>query len=713
MNAPKTLDSSKSIVDARGVIRLVSDRHGYAYIENEVDQSFILKDNALKPYKIDHTSHTGPGIWEAVAAEKIDGHNSVAWKKYRSGILYAVKVYRYNQFWIERYGGSEFLFPGTRKFLLTEEQFEADFDGNGLIGFTKVIDNTPKIKTATINDNLVVIQFDRELNKASLNPSRFNIQIDGRPIGIALLTLFAKQGELVLRLAENTNSSNKATFSYTDLQQDQSHGVVESVDGIDLSNIVDFELTNLAEDKLAPVLNKAVFRNGLIELKFSEQLDDTLPLYSSFSITNKKKKVLISDVEIDPEPALVKIALIKKNFSYDDLQISYIDLEGNQYQNVIQDKHGNDLKSFDSFPVTFVREEVPLNVSLITVDRNDLTLKFERNLSDARPALSDFRVEVDGKKVKVTRLDVLKADRQVVLQLRKEVKSGQRVTLSYFPPSNAKNYRIITDSDGNRMMPLVSRAVLNDTQDTQKLELESADLTDPNTIQLSFNKPLGNTIPSLRRFFVFKGRKKYKIQSIESSFEEGILNLSLKKKFTSQDDLRLAYKDLSGNQLQNVVQDKNGTDLKSLNGFKIENNIFDEKPPEILNAERNSGGVLLSFDEELSSAVINKRLFRIKSKNKRVKISSVELSNDQLAISLRFTKNISANSDLVISYTDLPKDQKKGAVQDLAGNDLESIRNFEVTPFARALERMQDTSAFTHYDSVIPSYGFSSPNNVV
>ena len=156
MNAIDQLDASHTIIDEKGSIRLISDQEGYAHIENESGQLFILKDMALKPYLINHTTTSiDPGLWEAVAAETIEGQNSVAWKQFRSGTLYAVKVYRYNPFWIERFGSSGSLFPGTTEFLQAEENFEKDFDNNGLIGSANIVDNTAQIKTATINNNLV------------------------------------------------------------------------------------------------------------------------------------------------------------------------------------------------------------------------------------------------------------------------------------------------------------------------------------------------------------------------------------------------------------------------------------------------------------------------------------------------------------------------------------------------------------------------------
>ena len=177
----------------------------------------------------------------------------------------------------------------------------------------------------------------------------------------------------------------------------------------------------------------------------------------------------------------------------DNLSISYNDLDGNQLINVIQDKAGNDVESFNAFSVTFEKKEIPLNVFLITVDGSNLTLIFEHSLANVRPALSDFRVEADGKKVKINRLEVLNKDRQVILQLKKSVAPNQQVTLSYFPPQNINNSRIIKDINGNVMMPLVSRAVLNDTQEILPLKLEKAELSEANMIELIFNKELDTT----------------------------------------------------------------------------------------------------------------------------------------------------------------------------------------------------------------------------
>ena len=684
MSTLGTLATTHTVLDDKGLVRLISDQDGYAQIENEVGKIFALKDNVGKAYAVDHSSHSDIGLWEAVAAETIEGQNSVAWKQFRLGNLYAVKVYRYNPFWIEQFGSSGSLFPGTNEFLQAEENFEKDFDNNGLIGFAKIIDSTPKIKTATINDNLVRIQFDRELKEASLNPSRFQIQIDDRSIRIASLSLSASDGELILRLAENIDANDKVILSYTDLQDDQSQGVIESVDGFDLPNVINLELINLTADQLPPVLNKAVFKYDHIELQFSEQINDDIPLYSSFLVRNKdNNNVPLSSIEVDSKSALVKISLLENILPTDNLTISYNDLKGNQLINVLQDKDGNDVESFNSFPVAFENKEVPLNVFLITVDGTKLTLIFESDLAGTRPALSDFRVEADGKNLKISRFEIIKADRQIVLQLKKSVDPDQQITFSYFPPQNLNNPRVIKDINDNLLMPIISRAVLNDTQESLPLKLMSAELNEPNMIELIFNKELDNTIPSLSRFNIFHGKKRLKLQVIENNFKDGILNLKLKKDFISQDDLRLKYTDLIGNQQQKIVQDKSGNDLKSISKFRVNNYIVDEKPPEILDAEIISSSLLLSFDEKLLPRSINKNFFQVKNGNKRIKISSVDINPNQSTISIELRKKIMSKLDFVISYLDLPKDQKHGVVQDLSGNDLESFKDFDVIPIQK------------------------------
>ena len=128
MSTLGTLATTHTVVDDKGLVRLISDQDGYAQIENELGKIFALKDSVGKAYAVDHSSHSDIGLWEAVAAETIEGQNSVAWKQFRLGNLYAVKVYKYNPFWIEQFGSSGSLFPGTTEFLQAEENFEKDFD---------------------------------------------------------------------------------------------------------------------------------------------------------------------------------------------------------------------------------------------------------------------------------------------------------------------------------------------------------------------------------------------------------------------------------------------------------------------------------------------------------------------------------------------------------------------------------------------------------
>ncbi|MFL0789488.1 MAG: hypothetical protein AB8E87_04590, partial [Prochlorococcus sp.] len=56
--------------------------------------------------------------------------------------------------------------------------------------------------------------------------------------------------------------------------------------------------------------------------------------------------------------------------------------------------------------------------------------------------------------------------------------------------------------------------------------------------------------------------------------------------------------------------------------------------------------------------------------------SSIEVVEEDTIDSLTLRKKIKADSDVLISYKDPKKDQKKGVLEDLAGNDVESFRDF-------------------------------------
>ena len=76
----------------------------------------------------------------------------------------------------------------------------------------------------------------------------------------------------------------------------------------------------------------------------------------------------------------------------------------------------------------------------------------------------------------------------------------------------------------------------------------------------------------------------------------------------------------------------------------------------------------------------SKRRFKIESVNKKQKILDISTEPDEGLIILTTKRDLDLQEKLLISYRVLRGDQVEGIIEDLKGNDMTSISNFELVP---------------------------------
>ncbi len=218
------------------------------------------------------------------------------------------------------------------------------------------------------------------------------------------------------------------------------------------------------------------------------------------------------------------------------------------------------------------------------------------------------------------------------------------------------------------------------------LEIAREGLFDGNTITLEFNRELNASTVGKSRFQVKAGRRKMRVLGVDVNPREGTVDLKLNRDVTYFDDLLITYKDLVGNQSNDVVEDVYGNDLLSLNAFKVTNSYAGPvngpmEPLEAIGAEYADGQVTLEFNDEITDHALSKRRFKVWADRKRLKVKNAVVDGDAfvtLDVETRKNRVINEDSVMKLKYSDMRGDQTKGVIEDMAGYDLGTIKNMEV-----------------------------------
>ena len=116
-----------------------------------------------------------------------------------------------------------------------------------------------------------------------------------------------------------------------------------------------------------------------------------------------------------------------------------------------------------------------------------------------------------------------------------------------------------------------------------------------------------------------------------------------------------------------------------LPSFHPINDSIDSDPPTLEDAYLDGKELILEFDELIQAGKLSKSRFKVRAGKKRVRVISAEVPEDDAIAILNLKSPLAANaSNLSLTYRDLKGDQNSKIIQDLDGNDLQSLRNFPI-----------------------------------
>ncbi len=567
----------------------------------------------------------------------------------------------------------------SRNTLLTQKKID--------IADTSKAKQSAALLSASVNANTISLNFDSSLDNTKPNHNRFSITADGTSIDISSSSLNADAGTLKLNLASAIKPNQSVKLTYTDLKGDQSDGVLQTPNGTDLSSF-STAVSNKSLDSTAPTVTAATINGKVLSLSFDEVIAKATPSNRSWILKEDGKAISITSASVDSNSAQLDLTLATAVDRGSNITLSYSDISGDQKANVIQDLSGNDLASFSNFSVEnqTTRSSDPLDLNTAEINGNEVVLAFSRELSTTTPSTGTFRLRANNKAIKVNSITLFPNDREAVLKIASPVAHGDNVTLSYTDAQGNQKSNVIEDVDGNDLATVNNLKLSNNTRKSATdFEVDYAD-ADGKIINVYLTDSLSSSIPKASLFRVTADKRKQKISSVSTSESDGIITLNLKKSINPKQDILISYRDLKGNQRSGIAEDTDGNDLASFKNLSPINDtssfdeITDNNPPALEDAYLDGTELVLEFDKILQTGKVSPSRFKLRAGRTRVRVASALVPQDDNStaiVTLKYPLAASANS-LTIAYKDLRGDQSSFVIQDDSGNDLASLRNFDV-----------------------------------
>ena len=471
--------------------------------------------------------------------------------------------------------------------------------------------------------------------------------------------------------------------SSPDFETQSSYSIrLQTMDSSGLTYAESFKL--LVNDLPEPIdkleLLEATIDGDVLTLDFNKPLDsESTPSLDFWTVKEDGKKVLITSIKQRASVAKILLTLDQPVDRKSEVTLSYRDLVGDQLSDVVQDSDGYDLDSINDWVVENQTERATteLGVLFAEVDGNKVLVAFNRELDDTSPSLAPFRFKANGRKVPIDNAVLDPDGRQLALTLSRFIRFDETATLMYTDAEGDQRDGVVQDIDGNDLVSF-NMDVENASPQESKLELVSGEAED-GLITLDFNEQLSGTKLSKKRFKVKVNNKKAKVDSAEIFSEDGCIKININKNIEFGDDVLISYKDLNGDQADGVIQDGYGSDLATFKNFAPDVTASDEQGPTLEEAYIDDGQLYLEFDEIIAPGKVKRSRIKLRADGKRMKVKGITIEDEDTVAVFELKKQLSPiTQELLLSYKDPKRDQRSGVIQDLIGNDMESVQNIAV-----------------------------------
>ena len=448
-------------------------------------------------------------------------------------------------------------------------------------------DLAPSLTKASIDQATLTLSFDEELAADDLTNLSDHLEVEffGRNVGIESVQGNPAAGKVILTLeAPATTLDDEITITYDGFRR--STNVIRDLAGNQVSGFTDeiVEIGDVLSDDSPLTVLTATVDGDVLELNFDREISDTKPSTSSFLVEADGKEIPVRRLDVLPNARQVILDLSKEVTDQETVTLSYTDVNGDQRTNVVEDSLGTDLASFIQLPVKNNSEDHhPLLLDEgEVIDPRQILLGFSKELDTTEPAKKRFKVFVDGKRNKVSSIDMNAEDGEVILNLKKDIRlNAEVIKVTYKDLAKDQQSNVIQDKSGNDLETIKNFLVENNLEDEEPPQLEDA-TAEFDMITLDFDEIIAAGAVKNSRFKVqvtnSKGKtKRNKVTGIEIPLEDTVVDLFLRKPINADDQVFITYKDPKRDQKRNVVQDEAGNDLESFRRFEAEN-ITDVEP---------------------------------------------------------------------------------------------------------------------------------------
>ena len=319
------------------------------------------------------------------------------------------------------------------------------------------------------------------------------------------------------------------------------------------------------------------------------------------------------------------------------------------------------------------------------VDGDSLKLSFSGQLREGlQVSPGRFEVYGDNRQIPVSDVSVSSTLGQVELTLSRPVDMNDKVKVSYFDLSGDQNLSVLEDIGGYDINSFKKEEVINETIPYTGLSVILAEAFE-STLTIGFDLEMDpESTPNNGMFRVKANGNSNKVTDVELFPNKREAVLTLAQPIAAGDVVTLNYVDARGDQSRNVIQDNYGNDLDTLTGFPVENlEDFDSfDPPTVQDSYIEDNIITLEFDEDIIGGKIRKSLFKVKANGKRQKIKSAVAVDDEGIVEITLRDEVPPAFDTItVDYRDIKGNQRRGVIQDLAGNDAESFKGIELDMF--------------------------------
>ena len=368
---------------------------------------------------------------------------------------------------------------------------------------------------------------------------------------------------------------------------------------------------------------------------------------------------------------------------------------------IVKDDRGLSDEGSITFQIT-ATESSP-NLLSATIRGDQIALQFDDLLSDTLPRLNNFTLKKGSRELKLKDVEVIASDGRVNLISKKAVDPTETLTLDYFDLAYDQSQGVIQSKSGVDLPSFSSFQLNNQTTQENTLAIDDADFKG-NTVILYLNAPIGSAVPSAKRFEVKVGRESQKIVGIDTDPSEGVVTLTTQKPVASFESIKVSYRDLNGDQTKSVIEDEFGNDMKTIRDYEIIG--LDETPPKLVSADFEGNTINLYLDSPIGSAVPSAKRFEVKVGRESQKIVGIDTDPSEGVVTLTTQKPVASFESIKVSYRDLNGDQTKSVIEDEFGNDMKTIRDYEIigldeTPPKLVSAELNDKILTMAFDSIV------------